>query len=137
MQGDLHVVCVVLHATSALPARSGGGQGQPGGTARVQQSMPQLLEGPDGEGLSKAYVALHTALQAYVSGLHAEWCAGLDKGLAARLGQPLLRQARPCFGSGDLKTVDAALAAVSLHASRDKHSWRALPMHPLVQESSD
>ena len=61
----------------------------------AQECVPRLLESEAGIALTKTYVAQHSALQAFISASHAEWCTNLSKDLADSLKQPLLSQARP------------------------------------------
>ena len=58
-----------------------------------QEHLPGALETEQGAIASEAFTMQHDALQTFVAGAHAEWCARLGKGLADRMKQPLLSQA--------------------------------------------
>ena len=85
-----------------------------------QEHLPTALETEGGAAAAKAFAAQHEALQTFVAGAHAEWRAGLAKGLAERMKQPLLSQARVL-----LPTV----ACCSGLASYVKYSLAAFPPH--------
>ena len=75
----------------------------------AQECVQRLLESEAGAALTKTYVAQHSALQAFMSASHAEWCTNLSRDLADSLKQPLLSQAGPIPNSQGIRRTRTAL----------------------------